>query len=59
MKGFVFGTICGAAITAVVIKRNEICAAVKNKYAEIKSEYKKKTEEIKETVEETKSETKD
>ena len=59
MKSFIFGTIIGSAITAVVIKRKEICAAVKSKYAEIKSEYEKKAEEIKETVEETKSETKD
>lgn len=59
MKNFVFGSIIGAAVTAVFIKRNEICAAVKTKYAGIKAAYEEKAEEVKETVEETKSETKD
>ena len=44
MGKFIFGTIFGAAVSAVVIKRKEICEAVKS---------------IKETVEETKSEIKD
>lgn len=56
MKNFVFGSIIGAAISAAIIKREEICAAVKSKYAEIKSAYEKKAEEVKETVEETKTE---
>ena len=55
MGKFIFGTIFGAAVSAVVIKRKEICEAVKSKYAEIKSAYQEKAEEI----EETKSEVKD
>jgi hypothetical protein len=59
MKNFVFGSIIGAAISAAIIKRKEICEAVKAKYAEMKSAYEEKAEEVKEKVEETKSEVKD
>jgi hypothetical protein len=59
MGKFIFGSIFGAAVSAVVIKRKEICEAVKSKYAEVKSAYQEKAEEIKEKVEETKSEIKD
>ena len=59
MGKFIFGTIFGAAVSAVVIKRKFLCDAVKTKYAEIKSACEAKAEEIKETVEETKSEVKD
>lgn len=55
MKNFVFGSIIGAAVTAAIIKRKEICESLKAKYAEIKSAY-EKAKEVKETVEETKTE---
>lgn len=56
MKNFVFGSIIGAAVTAAIIKRKEICEVVKSKYAEMKAAYQEKTEEVKEAVEETKTE---
>lgn len=55
MKNFVFGSIIGAAVTAAIIKRKEICESLKAKYAEIKSAHEEKAKEVKETVEETKT----
>ena len=55
MKNFVFGSIIGAAVTAAIIKRKEICESLKAK-SEIKSTHEEKAKEVKETVEETKTE---